>query len=564
MNFKQWLLSEELYPNKTAVVYHRTKSKKYISNILISGFQAGEGAMYGKGLYTTFALESQFHNYMANYGNFVVKFKVTDLDKYLICQLSVAKYILGNDYSISSQFKKFNIKATKQQLNRYDNIQIKSKFSSDVAYLIYANHNDITSKCKGIIFRGQHDGYVLVKYEPVNDATITMLGYAEADTYDDEKMNKLTQNQGWITSTDRAKIKSIYSLPSDDKNDYGEIEDNQTLKSFSLATPAVIAYLAKKNASQLNNISNNQMLDLIRKTSYKDEMAEAIINNKLNIPDEYLQIIIHDAKDKNKIVEAIIQNINKKEISDTLVYYLVIYAKNQNKMVEMILSKYPIINSNKIILIFYAVRDKNNFAELLGSKNINQLDDKDVNTLIDDAKNKKEIIELLLKYKSNITDENIHSFINSMPDTYKQEIIELILKYKSNITDENISKFIYSTPDRDKIAELIIKYKKELSDDDVFSLLKRVTNKDKIAELIVRKNKEISSKSIIILFEYTTDKDKIAELLGTDNISKLSYQEVYWAILSDGKNSKQIAQIFDKYHLNKTPKIKKLIKGYLS
>ena len=537
MNFKQWLLTEELYPNKTAVVYHRTKSKKYISNILISGFQAGEGSMYGKGLYTTFALESQFHNYMANYGNFVVKFKVTDLDKYLICQLSVAKYILGKDYSISSQFKKLNIKATKQQLNRYDNIQIKSKFSSDVAYLIYANHNDITSKCKGIIFRGQHDGYVLVKYEPVNDATITMLGYAEADTYDDEKMNKLTQNQGWITSTDRAKIKSIYSLPSDDKNDYGEIEDNiednQILKSFSLATPAVIAYLAKKNASQLNNISNSQILDLIRKTSYKDEMAEAIINNKLNIPDEYLQIIIHDAKDKNKIVEAIIQNINKKEISDTLVYYLVIYAKNQNKMVEMILSKYPIINSNKIILLFDAVRDKNNFAELLGSKNINQLDDKDVNTLIDDAKNKK-------------------------------EIIELILKYKSNITDENISKFIYSTPDRDKIAELIIKYKKELSDDDVFSLLKRVTNKDKIAELIVRKNKEISSKSIIILFEYTTDKDKIAELLGTDNISKLSYQEVDWAILSDGKNSKQIAQIFDKYHLNKTPKIKKLIKGYLS
>ena len=35
MNFKQWLLSEEIFPqNNTATVYHRTKSVDSVSNML--------------------------------------------------------------------------------------------------------------------------------------------------------------------------------------------------------------------------------------------------------------------------------------------------------------------------------------------------------------------------------------------------------------------------------------------------------------------------------------------------------------------------------------------------
>ena len=86
MNFKQWLINEEIYPNNTATVYHRTKEVSLIQGILESGYTPGPGAMYGAGLYTTISLESQFKSYMSIYGTLVVKFHVTDLDKYLVFQ----------------------------------------------------------------------------------------------------------------------------------------------------------------------------------------------------------------------------------------------------------------------------------------------------------------------------------------------------------------------------------------------------------------------------------------------------------------------------------------------
>ena len=116
MNFKEWLISEEIFPNKTATVYHRTcqncdedKSVKAVSSILTSDYKTGAGCFYGCGLYTTFAIESQFTDYIKGYGKALVKFKVEELEKYLIFQLSVAKQIHGNDYKMSSQFKKLGL-----------------------------------------------------------------------------------------------------------------------------------------------------------------------------------------------------------------------------------------------------------------------------------------------------------------------------------------------------------------------------------------------------------------------------------------------------------------------
>ena len=133
MNFKEWLLSEEIFPNKTATVFHRTcqgcneeQSIKSVSSILTKDYKVGKGCWYGCGLYTTFAIESQFTNYMRTYGKAVVKFKVTDLDKYLIFQLSVAKQIHGEDYKISSQFKKLGL------LNKINEIKLLISFSKRI------------------------------------------------------------------------------------------------------------------------------------------------------------------------------------------------------------------------------------------------------------------------------------------------------------------------------------------------------------------------------------------------------------------------------------------------
>ncbi len=107
MNFKKWLISEEIYPqNKTATVYHRT-SKQSVANLLKSDFRSGTGCLYGCGLYTTFALDSQFAEYMDQYGDTLVKFKASKLDDYLIVHKSVARQLLGEKYKISDQLKMF-------------------------------------------------------------------------------------------------------------------------------------------------------------------------------------------------------------------------------------------------------------------------------------------------------------------------------------------------------------------------------------------------------------------------------------------------------------------------
>ena len=234
MNFKPWLLSEEIFPqNNTATVYHRTKSVDSVSSMLTQGYQTFPfSCMYGCGLYTTFDLNSQFTNHMNKYGKYITKWKVTGLDKYLIFQLQVAKSIHKEDFSISNQLKKLNLLNQFQQyygseeLKWWDSQQEKINFSGSFAKSFYDQNEWIpTSGIKGIIYRSQNDGYCLVKYDPVEDSTINLLGFAEADANDYNKKNELENNQGWITSTNKASFKSIRANPDSEKRKEFELSN---------------------------------------------------------------------------------------------------------------------------------------------------------------------------------------------------------------------------------------------------------------------------------------------------------------------------------------------------
>jgi hypothetical protein len=119
---------------------------------------AGKGCMYGCGLYTTFALESQFTDYMQRaYGDYVIKFKVTDLQNYLICPFMVATSILGQNpdqYSLLSQFKKFGLydeaakKYSPEQLQNIDN-SMRDQYTSDLARNLVQDIPSIQTKTKG-------------------------------------------------------------------------------------------------------------------------------------------------------------------------------------------------------------------------------------------------------------------------------------------------------------------------------------------------------------------------------------------------------------------------------
>lgn len=213
------LVNEAIYgQNRTATVFHRTKSIDSIKGMLSTGFRPGSGKMYGLGLYTTFDIESQLSLKMVNiYGPYIVKFIVKDLDQYLVFDPDEAKKIHGEGWQLNDQLKKFGISSSMD----YD--MYRNPFSSDLVLRLYKDvggEHVIMSKVKGIIFKGRHDSSVLAKFEPVDDGTITMSAYAHSPAIcpitgeplsnDDDFMS--ADELEWVKSTNKASIKSIYGL----------------------------------------------------------------------------------------------------------------------------------------------------------------------------------------------------------------------------------------------------------------------------------------------------------------------------------------------------------------
>jgi len=601
MNFKEWLLSEEIFPNKTATVYHRTKSIKDVSSILTSDYKVGKGCYYGCGLYTTFAIESQFTNYMKTYGKAVVKFKVTDLDKYLIFQLSVAKQIHGKDYKISSQLKKLGLlnKVDQSNLKEYDERQEKEKYSSTLAKEFYDKNYLILNSVKGIIYYGGSDGYCLLKYPTVQDGTITMLAYAVAEPDDMKKMEELKSDIGWIKSvgTLGTSIKNVYKSPIKNKErfafgDYSYIVD-QLLNSKNLEK------IAKELRSYINKLSDENFSNLLKKAANKDQMAEVIINYKTELSDDNVYDLIRYASDKDNIAELIIKKkpdisdnnveylldsatenkkdaiayliIEKKpELSDRNIRDLISYAINKDAVAELIINNKPeLLSSHNVQTILARIdkKDKDKIAELIINK-LPEIDIKyNVHNLIYFTINKYKIAELIIKKKPELSDDNVSGLLQYVTDKDdRDKIVELIIENFPELSDNNVKSLIIYATDKYKIAELIIKYKTELSDDNVSGLLQSLltnfhyeTDKDKkIAELIIEKKPELSDNNVKSLIIYARDKYKIAELI-IEKKPKLSSDNVYY-LLRFATDKDKMAERLQK----ETDNISKLSDGNVS
>jgi hypothetical protein len=83
---KIFQIFESIYGN-LAIVYHRTDSKDAIYSFDEGNkFIPGNGDFYGKGMYSTFDLQTalSYDNGTARYGKYIVKFRVTNVDSYLV------------------------------------------------------------------------------------------------------------------------------------------------------------------------------------------------------------------------------------------------------------------------------------------------------------------------------------------------------------------------------------------------------------------------------------------------------------------------------------------------
>ena len=585
MNFKKWLLSEDIWQGNTATVFHRTKSVKDVSGILTSDYKTGAGCMYGCGLYTTFAIESQFTNYMKIYGKALIKFKVTDLDKYLTFQLSVAKQIHGKDYKISSQFKKLGLlnkpNVNESNLKEYDERQEKEKYSSTFAKEFYDKNDWIVNSVKGIIYYGKNDGYCLIKYPTVQDGTITMWGYAVADVDNQQKMGQLRNNIGWIKSVGvlGTSIKTAYKAPDKMKEKFAFGDNNNIQNIINIfLTSKNLERTAQKFASELDKFSDENILSLLKSTTNKDQMIEVIVKYKKELSDNDVSYLIDYANDKKQeIAELIIKKkpdlsdqnfrdffvaatdkdkmaqiiINKTlKLSDKQVDHLLQSATKKDEIAELIIKKQPELSDNNVANLLYAATKKDAIGYLIIEKKP-ELTSYNVASLISNATKKYQmayfIIEKKIEKKKEISDDDIHNLIVYAADK-KQEIAELIIEKKPELSHFNIYNLINLAADKqDKIAKLIIEKKPDLDDNNVAQLLQTATNKDAVAELIIEKKPELSNGNVFHLLVFTINKEKIAERLGTDNINKLSDKTISSLLDNATDRREQMAKIIIKY-----------------
>lgn len=202
--------NEAIYGNM-AVVYHRTSASDLINKVYTSGFTPGNGAMYGKGFYSTYELNAQEQSNMSQtYGTIVVKF-IVPIEQFLIfdpevyiksplykklrskVNLNVIKSDGKNKDNYSYLWDQFNyFKIGRTETNRleiFNRLPFGYGYTSDMALHVYNKDSALLRKVNGVVFTGRHDGQVLLAY---NTKIIMPVSYKSdgSTTFDKVEMNK--------------------------------------------------------------------------------------------------------------------------------------------------------------------------------------------------------------------------------------------------------------------------------------------------------------------------------------------------------------------------------------
>jgi hypothetical protein len=421
MNFKKWLISEEIYPqNKTATVYHRT-SKQSVANLLKSDFRSGTGCLYGCGLYTTFALDSQFAEYMDQYGDTLVKFKASKLDDYLIVHKSVARQLLGEKYKISDQLKKFGVasEVKPEDLELFDDLQEKQKFSSITLQQIYSKYPTMVEKLKGVIYYGSNDGYCLLKYPPVEDGTIEMLGFAQALVDDSEKRKQLENNQGWIKLSGGLSIKDLRKLPSEERK-------KRVVDFYDLETDEEIINYIKSNQPILDDdhfVTKITIADRIVPYMSTEAFEYLIANNSINT-------LLQKSRIPQKVLQTIINKVDPmyaKNLAKEIAYFADDPVSLADQVIKNFVAKYP---SNKL---------DNFFTEIIGYAK---------------PKHTTNIINMLINSGIEIEEQLAMQILRRTPNDNQVEMLKYLLK-KYGTRNWSHEKILFVMKDKETTKQIL-------------------------------------------------------------------------------------------------------------
>ena len=161
----------------------------------------------------------------------------------------------------------------------------------------------------------------------------------------------------------------------------------------------------------------------------------------------------------------------------------------------------------------------------ISKHNMNELSNKNVTTLFHYATNKDEMAKLIFQTKKELTGDNVRQLLYYA--TNKDKMAEILgLDNINKLSDEDVYSLLQYAKNPDEMAKFILQYKKELTDRNIENLLHYATNKDEMAKFILQTKKELTGDNVVHLLYYAKNKDKIAKILGSDNINKLSDEDV--------------------------------------
>ena len=225
--FENWrqFISEEILPfENKAIVYHafgrgsrgneslqKDQILNRIETLREKGFIPGEGDLYGRGIYTV----RNSNDLLSEYGDFVLKFEVQNLNKYAIFDYKEAKKVYGRNHDLKQQLEQNDLSIDEdleEICNQTDLLNRRDEpFTSEQAlkFSTYLENNaSEKQKIHGLVFTGRKDGSVLVGYK-ISD--FILVGFGETLSVKSTNFNNFLQDQQKFIED----MKSIYTIQND-------------------------------------------------------------------------------------------------------------------------------------------------------------------------------------------------------------------------------------------------------------------------------------------------------------------------------------------------------------
>jgi hypothetical protein len=401
------------------------------------------------------------------------------MDGFLIFQYDVAKKIYKGNYTIKDQLRKILGKVPKDKfIDEIDNklneayLNGKEIFTGEFAQpfsQIYKN--TIIPKLKGLVYRGERDGYCLVAYDPKN---IEPLQWSNDDG----------ENWNNIYTKDYADF--VYKRKKGTGFKY-DLESGLPIDEI------IGKYGYDKFAKFLYKLSSAGIADLLRYSKNSDELARMIIDIKGDTLDsDGIEYLLNYSKNPDELAMKII-NVKGNTLVSYDIGYLLNYSSNPDELAMKIIN-------------------------VKG----NTLDVNDINKLLIRYSNRDELARFIIDVKGDTLDSygiDILLALSKIPDVLARIIIDV----KGNTLDSSdIYTLLKYSKNRDELSRMIINAKgNTLDSSGIDSLLSYSEDRDELIRMIIDlKGNSLDSKSIFYLLLYSNNPNEVKDLLLNSGIIK--------------------------------------------